>query len=301
MMGNGGHTLEHTQAAPDAFAYELIEVPNRNFMSDQPTNAAIIGTDEVFIMDPGDTAGVALVAEALARRPGVRVKAIVLTHAHPDHAIAALPLKRMLNAPIMLNPKEDSNLREFGKRAGDFLTWADVDMELTDGMTLGVEDIRLEAINTPGHSPGHIALWQPESRTLFAGDLVSGMGTVGIFPPHGMMTEYLDSLARVQLLDAHVVIPGHGPTLTDPPALFTRYIERRLTREAEIDAVVTRGPTTIEQIVVELYPDVLPHFRRAAASTVLAHLVKLQGEGRVIPDSDDLTDGVWRASGVAAG
>ena len=273
---------------PGVLALEVIEIPNNGFMSDQPTNATIVGAHEVYVIDPGDAAGVAAIQEALGRRDGVRVKAIVLTHGHPDHATAAPELKRIYDCPVMLNPKERPILRQF-------LSWSDIDADLTGGMTLPIENGELRALDTPGHSPGHIALYEPVSRTLIAGDLVSGHGTVGIFPPHGKMTEYFDSLERMQRLNPAVIIPGHGPTMTQPPDIFAQYIERRSTRESEIYAVVSRAPTTIEAMIPELYPVVLPHFRRAAAATILAHLEKLQAEGKVRPESDDLIEGVWSA------
>lgn len=274
----------------DALALEVIEVPNGGFMSDQPTNAVIAGTDEVFIIDPGEAAGVELIQQALARRGSIRVKAIVLTHSHPDHATAAPALKELYGCPVMLNPKEQPVLRQF-------MSWSDIDLPLTGGMTLAVNGGTLMAIDTPGHSPGHIALFEPVSRTLIAGDLVSGHGTVGIFPPHGKMIEYFASLERAQQLDARTIIPGHGPTMMQPPDIFDQYIERRSTREREIYAAVAAGPATIEAMLPGLYPDVLPHFRRAAAATILAHLEKMQAEGRVEPETDDLTEARWRASG----
>ena len=107
------------------------------------------------------------------------------------------------------------------------------------------------------------------------------------------MSEYFESLLRAKALQPSEVIPGHGPTLTDPEGLFDQYIERRSKREQEIREVIDRDPTTIEKIVEELYPDVLPHFRRAAAATVLAHLIKLESEGVVWCDSDDQFQGTW--------
>ncbi len=276
------------QREPRAVALEVVEVSNGGFMSEQPTNATIVGAHEVFIVDPGDAAGVEVIQEALGRRNDLRVKAILLTHGHPDHATAVPELKRIYDCPVMLNPKEQPILRQF-------LNWTDVDAALTGGMTLTIEGGELHAVDTPGHSPGHVALYEPVSRTLIAGDLVSGNGTVGIFPPHGKMVEYLDSLERARQLHPDVVIPGHGPTISQPPDIFAQYIAHRLMREGEIYAVVAREPTTIEAMIPELYPIVLPHFRRAAAATILAHLEKLRGEGKVRPESDDLVDGVWSA------
>ncbi len=151
----------------------------------------------------------------------------------------------------MLNPRERPVLRQF-------LNWADVDLPLTGGMTLTVDGGRLETLDTPGHSPGHVALYEPASRTIIAGDLVAGQGTVGIFPPHGKMLDYFASLERARRLDARVVIPGHGPTLTQPPDIFARYIEHRAAREREVYAAVARGPATIEALIPGLYPEVSP-------------------------------------------
>ncbi len=277
------------QPAARPLALEVIAVPNDGSMSDQPTNATIVGTDEVFIVDPGDQAGVEIIGRAIDARRGVRVKAIILTHAHPDHAVAAPALRQRYGCPIMLNPKERPILRQF-------LDWSDVDLSLKGGMTLTVDGGRLETLDTPGHTPGHVALYEPVARVLIAGDLVAGHGTVGIFPPHGKMSEYFDSLTRMRALDIRSIIPGHGETLTQPPDVFGRYIERRTSREREIYAVVARGPTTIEAMLPELYPDVVPQFRRAAAATILAHLEKLRAEGRVTADSDDPFNARWRVS-----
>jgi glyoxylase-like metal-dependent hydrolase (beta-lactamase superfamily II) len=277
------------QAGTGVPALEVIAVPNDGVMSDQPTNATIVGTDEVLIVDPGDAQGTEVIAAALARRGAVRVKAIVLTHAHHDHALAAPGLKRRYDCPIMLHPAEGPILPRT-------MSPSDIDLPLTGGMTLDVGGARIEAIDTPGHTPGHVALYVPAARTLIAGDLVSGHGTVGIFPPHGRMAEYFASLRRAQALDAPTVIPGHGPTLAQPPDLFAQYLERRTAREREIVALLGRGPVTIDAMLPELYPDVAPHFRRAAAATILAHLEKLRAEGRAAPDNDDPATARWHTS-----
>jgi glyoxylase-like metal-dependent hydrolase (beta-lactamase superfamily II) len=268
--------------------FQRIEVPNNGFMSDQPTNGFLIGTNQVIIIDPGDEAGAEIYLQALVERGNPTVKAIVLTHSHPDHAVAAARLKRELGVPVMLNPKERPVLEQFKG-----LTWDEVDEELHGGMTIEVDGGELEAIDTPGHAPGHVALFERSSGRLIAGDLVSGHGTVGIFPPHGKMTEYFASLRAAEALHPSVVYPGHGPTITDPAHLFQQYIERRTLREREIAGELRSGPKTIEQIVTPLYPDVLPHFRRAAGATVLAHLIKLETEQRVTHDGADMMSAVW--------
>lgn len=279
------------QTERQALAIEVIAVPNMGAMRDQPTNAVIVGQQEVLIIDPGEAAGVALIEAALARRGPVRVQAIVLTHGHHDHVIAAPALKARYDCPILLNPIERTVLHRG-------LTWEEVDRPLTGGMVFTVDGGHLETLDTPGHSPGHVALFEPASRTLIAGDLVSGNGTVGIFPPLGKMGDYVASLRRAQEIDARTIIPGHGPTIVQPPDLFARYLARRLQREEEIAALLRRGPATIEAMLPELYPDVLPQFQFAAMATILAHLEKLREEGRAAPDAADPLAARWSSSAV---
>lgn len=273
---------------PKLLPIERIEVPNpAAMMGDQPTNAYLVGSRELLIVDPGSEAGVEIVSQAVAARADARVRAIVLTHGHPDHAAAAAELRRQLGCALMLHPKERPILR-------DFLRWEDVDLELEDGLTLSVPEGTLTVIETPGHSPGHVALWDAAGRALLAGDLFSGNGTVAIIPPHGSVVAYLDSLERVRALGPERVLPGHGPEITDPGRVIDEYVARRLRREQQIREALDARPKTIEELVSELYPDILPQFRRAAALTVLAHLEKLRQQGEVVPESEDAWHARWR-------
>ena len=267
---------------------ECIEVPNpAAMMGDQPTNAYLVGSKELLIVDPGSEAGVDLVSRAVASRAAARVRAIVLTHGHPDHVAAAGELRRRFGCPIMLHPEEQPILR-------GFLRWEEVDVELHDGMRIDLPEGTLEVIETPGHSPGHVALWEPVGRSLLAGDLFSGNGTVAIIPPHGSMRAYLQSLHRARSLAPRRILPGHGPEITDPERVIGEYIARRLQREAQIREALASGPMTIDELVTELYPDILPQFRRAGAATVLAHLEKLRDQGEVEPDGEEIWHATWR-------
>jgi glyoxylase-like metal-dependent hydrolase (beta-lactamase superfamily II) len=270
-------------------AIERIEVPNTEFMRDQPTNGMIVGSGEVMIVDPGDDGGVELFLAALTTRREPRVRGILLTHAHPDHANAAGPLRRAFDCPIYLHPRERPVLEQFAR-----LSWADIDEELSDGMEIAVGEGRLTVVETPGHSPGHVAFFDPVSSTLIAGDLVSGQSTVGIFPPLGKMREYLDSLFRAKRLSPRLVIPGHGQPITEPDSLFDLYIELRLARENQILDALAQRLTTVDAIVGQIYVGIQEQFRGAAASTVLAHLIKLQEDGRADADSDEPRTSTWR-------
>lgn len=274
--------------APRPLALEIIEVPNTGPLSEEPTNAIIVGTDEVFIVDPGDEAGVEIIQAALAKRGTVAVKAILLTHAHPDHAVAAPALQQRYGCPIMIGPGEVPVMR-------DYLTWATVEHPLLDGMTLAVAGGQLAVLATPGHTPGHIAFYEPEAQMLLAGDLVAGHGTVGILYPHGKMRDYFTTLRSLQQRDIRRIIPGHGQMLTQPPDIFGQYLERRTARERSILAIVGREPTTVAAILPELYPALAPQSKDAAVATIIAHLEKLQTEGHVTADTDDLAHARWEA------
>jgi len=268
---------------------EPIEIPNSGtVMGDQPTNAYLVGSRELIIIDPGSEAGIELISRAVAARAGARVRHLVLTHAHPDHASGASALRQRLGCTVMLHPAELVIARVL-------LSWNEFDTPLHDGQIIALPEGHLQVIETPGHSPGHVCLWDPVGRVLFAGDLVSGNGTVAIIPPHGTVAAYLSSLERVRALGPTRILPGHGPVITEPLRVIDEYIARRLHREQQIREALLVRPMTVEQLVSELYPDIQPQFRRAAALTVVAHLQKLRDQGEVAPDDDEALQSTWRS------
>ena len=269
----------------------MLAVPNEGMMSGQPTNCYLLGYvaggGPLTFVDCGSAETLPIFVEAFEAL-GVgpkQITRIVLTHCHPDHVGGAPDLKELVGAPVWAHPLEKPPSERFAPAL-------EVDHWIEDGVPIECEDYSLEPIFTPGHAPGHVALVVSTSRLLLAGDMISGFGSVGIFPPDGSVAAYIESLR--QLLAIHeaepfsAILPGHGPVIPNVREKIVDYIEHRLAREEEIaTAVGQTGPATIDALLPVIYPDVLPHLTFAARSTLTMHLRKLVEDGRVAVDDEE--------------
>lgn len=201
---------------------------------------------------------------------GTRVTAIALTHHHPDHVGAASWLREALDVPLLAHPRTRERLE--GAVA--------IDRTIEEGETLEVGALAVEVLHTPGHAPGHACFFEPVSRTLVAGDMVAGTGTILVEKTDGDMGLYLASLERMQTLDAAQLIPAHGPTLG--PEVLPRYVAHRRAREAKIvDALRLLGAASIDAIVPVAYSDAPSAVWPIAALSTEAHLLDLERRGQV--------------------
>ncbi len=265
------HDAHGSRIAEDLYR---VSVPNHVGPSGQPTNVYIVGRSPAILIDVGSDDGGVTVMEALERFGIGEVSRIVLTHAHPDHAGNAAALQLATGASIELHRRdaELSNRLPFALQ---------VDNYLEDEHRISVGQYTFEVIETPGHAPGHVSLFEPSLRALFAGDLMSGNGTVAVVPPRGSMGDYLRSLRRVATLPIDIVYPGHGPEIENGGERVRQYIEHRQRREEAIYDQIAMGHDTVASIMDALYADVLPRIRPQAAGTVLAHVIHLIEESRV--------------------
>jgi glyoxylase-like metal-dependent hydrolase (beta-lactamase superfamily II) len=92
------------------------------------------------------------------------------------------------------------------------------DVVLKGGETFRVGTFEFEVINSPGHSPGHICLYEKTKKMLFSGDhvLLDITPNVSFHPQSGdnPLKDFLDSLERLAELDVNFVFPGHGPVFS---------------------------------------------------------------------------------------
>jgi len=225
------------------------------------------------VIDPGPRieAHLAAVAHEGAAHGGVR--AILITHGHPDHVEGAARLRELTGASVLAWSREGSPA---------------ADRTLVEGEVIVVGARTLRALHTPGHRFDHLCFLLEDAQALFAGDLVAGVGTVVIAPPEGDMSAYLASLRRLLTLDLRLILPAHGPTIPQPRALLENYIQHREDRERQVLAALTDEPQTINMLVAAIYTDVDPKLHPIAAYSVQAHLLKLAAEGRAV-QVDDLS------------
>jgi len=183
-------------------------------------NCTILGdpaTGEAIVIDPGDE--ITRIHTRLTTL-GLKLKQILITHAHIDHVGGALKLKRLTGAPILLNENDLPLLQMMEMQAA----WLGVeppetassDASLQDGMRVGLESLPAQVLHTPGHTQGSVCLHFAPLNLLVAGDTLFA-GSIGRTDlPGGNSRQIIDSIhSRLLVLPEETrVLPGHGPATT---------------------------------------------------------------------------------------
>lgn len=252
-------------------------VPSPTLPPADETNVYVVAHGgEAVIIDAGcgGEAGVERLRSLWRRLGRPTVKALLLTHSHPDHAGGASFVQQAFDCPVWAHRCAEEVLQ---KRYG-----VAVNRSLSGGETIAVGAMRLDVLHAPGHAPDHLCFFLRERAVLFTGDNVVGRGSSWVGPPDGDMAQYLRTLAMLKRLPARIIAPGHGPPLDEPASRIEALIRRRLRREADIVRLLVSGPKTAEALADALYRERVPEaVMEMARRTVVGHLLKLEREGRV--------------------
>ncbi len=234
--------------------------PNPSVHTLEGTNTWVLGRDPSVVIDPGPDHPGHL---AEVRREAGRVAVVLVTHDHPDHSPGAVALAATEGAPVLA----------FRPPSGG--------RPLRDGQVVEAGGVRLRALHTPGHTTDHVAFLLEGEGALFTGDAVLGRGTSVIDPPEGDLVAYLRSLRRMLDLGPRVIYPGHGPVVLDAEAKLREYLDHRALREEQLLGALAGGPRSVPELVEAIYAGYPAEARPLAERSVLAHLLKLEAEGRV--------------------
>lgn len=183
-------------------------------------NCSIFGdesTREAIVVDPGDQIEDIL---AVLAKHSLKVKAIVITHAHIDHIGGAAKLKAATDAPVYMNANDQELYDHLDTQAAWLRmaeqTRTEIDCAAREGDSLRLGDTAFHVLHTPGHTQGSISLWIPSENKLVAGDTLfrDSIGRTDL--PGGDTRQILSSIHTKLLIlpETAVVVPGHGPNTT---------------------------------------------------------------------------------------
>lgn len=180
---------------------------------------------EAILVDPGGEPDELI---GFAKYRGLKLKRVILTHAHFDHVTAVDDLVRFIEesdaeaeAKLAMHPDDQFILEHISESAGRFgIGVAELKckpgLELVDQMTMDSWGIRIQVIHTPGHSPGSCCFYLPQEGILISGDTLFA-GGIGRTDLRGGSFEQLNHSIKNKLyqLDGETrVIPGHGELTT---------------------------------------------------------------------------------------
>lgn len=232
-----------------------------------------------------------------------KVDVIINTHFHIDHAYGnqffpeAQIWAHALDAPALRSPEQFMaytgfyGIREFPDFPGGPPAQV-VDKELVDGEVLAFEDIELKVIHTPGHTPGHISLFEPKSGILFSGDIdLSPFG-----PWYGNIRSDFEtfrrSIKRLIALNPKVIVTGHSGIISDNvQGRLRNYADKLELRDEQILHVLSTPKTLAElvdmKIIYRRFPEPQSMYRFFEETMLSKHLQSLVSQGKVFVQENE--------------
>ena len=274
-MEHGMFCIQAMRVMRGSLMHKLIKkitANNGGVFTGNGTNTYLIGSDDITLIDPGPNDAEHI--EKILSLGGDKIKRILVTHTHRDHSPAALPISKKLNIPM------------FGRLVDRDSEWEDEtfvpDVVLNHGDTISTNEYSLETIHTPGHASNHLCFYMKDIKCLLTGDHIMDGSTVVIAPPDGNMTEYIDSLKLLENYDIDYFAPGHGNFMEEPSKTIQSIIRHRLSRESKvIRCIEDKNDSNIDELLLSVYDDVPEMLHPIAKMSLLAHLIKLEEEGRL--------------------
>lgn len=172
-------------------------------------------TNEVLIIDPGDDPE--YIIDHIERRGGKPV-AIIATHGHFDHIMAARALQLAYTIPFMIHKDDGFLVDRMAESAKHFLELPlidpppHVDKVIEDNEYIQFGGTTFRAIHTPGHTPGSICLYEEKQGIVFVGDTIFKGGSVGRTDfSYSDKSDLARSIAKIFTLSSQMIVyPGHG-------------------------------------------------------------------------------------------
>jgi glyoxylase-like metal-dependent hydrolase (beta-lactamase superfamily II) len=264
------------------------------------------------------------------------VTGILVTHVHPDHHGQSAKVRELSGAWVGMHPAEDAFLDIRGEAAmrsgmAHYLRWcgapdshlrqlvasrshsaqiepmARADRLINHGDRIEAPGLRLSAVWTPGHTPGHLCFYDEARDLLLTGDHILPRITPNVSAydmTSNPLEDYLASLEKIRGIQPSEVLPAHEYRFTDLDSRLTDLTEHHRERLAEAErGLVAAGPagTTAWQAAMGVtwsrpWADLVSFQRQAAVGEVLSHLRYLQARGRAA-ESDIDGVGIWTAVG----
>ena len=248
-----------------------LEAPRDSFM--EHVEVILIGDGPYVLFDAGYRERIPELLSWVESRAGDALEKLVLTHHHFDHSGGAEAVCERFNVPAYAHPLEMRLLEE--EQPGLSVS------PIREGEFVELGGMRLEAILTPGHSPGHLSFWWEEERILLGGDNVLLPSTTAVTAPKGNLGDYLESLDKVKKLAPRLIYPGHGPVLEDPIGRIDELIEHRKMRDEQYLEALEEGHDTPAKIAELIYQDLPEPQRDLGARVIELHLERFVKSGEV--------------------